>query len=147
MCERRRPEQEKRNHAPVNHLFEFLIVHPHGLRDGLDTPDVGVGSFQDVLQLGELRGGAGGTSERAKGGLGVSVRYAHLQFGSQEHASAKREERMSEMGSTAHLDVGFGGGFRFPFPLGGGGGLVGDKVVLVVVLLLHPTFSRIRQRL
>ena len=50
--------------------------------------------------------------------------------------------------STAYLDIGFGGGFRFSFAFGGRGGLVGDNVVLVVVVvLLHPTFSPFHQRL
>lgn len=93
-CAREAASQDgERKHAPVDHLFEFLIVHPHGLRDGLDAPDVGVGSFQDVFQLGELRGDAGGTGERAKGDLVVSVTNARLGIrlgGTRQHKEIKR---------------------------------------------------------
>lgn len=91
-----------------------------------------------------------GRDERASERKGVirgqrQVRSSWIRL--EQTREHKESRKMSERGSTTNLDVGFGGGFRFPFPLGGRGGLVGDKVVLVVVLLLDPTFSRIRQRL
>lgn len=50
-------------HSPVSHnetLLRILAVKdPHGLSDGLNGADVGVGTLEDVIQLRELDKAAG----------------------------------------------------------------------------------------